>query len=183
MGRLELHCTLYSRPRSGLCEAVDLRLFRTLGDHRCPLLSIGSPAGTDPARTGFRSRLVADAFGAPVLRDQGPIRPAGRGEADHAASSSSSGPFRQCVQARARQAAAHREVDRGCPLDTRLDRPTWHASATSYRRTRRRPTRPCGRTAVGSFSWARDGRRRFARQASAGGSAKAPRPLRPGRRR
>jgi hypothetical protein len=29
-----------------------------------------------------RSRLVADAFGAPVLRDQGPDRPAGHGKAD-----------------------------------------------------------------------------------------------------
>jgi hypothetical protein len=31
---------------------------------------------------GFRSRSVADAFGAPVLRDQGPDRPAGHGKAD-----------------------------------------------------------------------------------------------------
>jgi hypothetical protein len=29
-----------------------------------------------------RSRLVADAFGAPVRRDQGPDRPAGHGKAD-----------------------------------------------------------------------------------------------------
>jgi hypothetical protein len=32
---------------------------------------------------GFRSRLVADASGAPVLRDQGSDRPAGHGKADH----------------------------------------------------------------------------------------------------
>ena len=31
---------------------------------------------------GFRARPVADAFGAPVLRDQGPDRPAGHGKAD-----------------------------------------------------------------------------------------------------
>jgi hypothetical protein len=31
---------------------------------------------------GFRSRLVADASGAPVLRDQGPDRPAGHGKVD-----------------------------------------------------------------------------------------------------
>ena len=31
---------------------------------------------------GFRSHLVADASGAPVLRDQGPDRPAGHGKAD-----------------------------------------------------------------------------------------------------
>jgi hypothetical protein len=38
--------------------------------------------GPSAARWGFRSRLVADAFGAPVLRDQGPDRPAGHGKAD-----------------------------------------------------------------------------------------------------
>jgi hypothetical protein len=31
---------------------------------------------------GFRFRLVADSSGAPVLRDQGPIGPAGLGKAD-----------------------------------------------------------------------------------------------------
>jgi hypothetical protein len=31
---------------------------------------------------GFQSRLVADACGAPVLRDQGPDRPAGHGKAE-----------------------------------------------------------------------------------------------------
>jgi hypothetical protein len=37
-----------------------------------------------PQRVGvFRSRSVADACGAPVLRDQGPDRPAGHGKADH----------------------------------------------------------------------------------------------------
>jgi hypothetical protein len=30
----------------------------------------------------IRSRLVADAFGAPVLRDRGPDRPAGHGNVD-----------------------------------------------------------------------------------------------------
>jgi hypothetical protein len=76
VGRFELHCTLYSRPRPGVCEAVELRLFRTLGDRGYPLLSIGSPAGTDPARTAsgrVRSRMP---FGAPVLYDHGPV---GRG--------------------------------------------------------------------------------------------------------
>jgi hypothetical protein len=34
---------------------------------------------------GFQSRPVADAFGAPVLRDHGPDRPAGHGKADHKA--------------------------------------------------------------------------------------------------
>jgi hypothetical protein len=34
------------------------------------------------SRLGVRSRLVADAFGAPVLRDQGSDRPAGHGKAD-----------------------------------------------------------------------------------------------------
>jgi hypothetical protein len=70
VGRFELHCTLYSRPRPGVCEAVELRLFRTLGDRGYPLLSIGSPAGTDPSADRVRSRPVADA-----IRRSGPLRP------------------------------------------------------------------------------------------------------------
>jgi hypothetical protein len=43
------------------------------------------PAGCvcPPCTGGLRSRSVADASGAPVLRDQGPDRPAGHGKADH----------------------------------------------------------------------------------------------------
>jgi hypothetical protein len=44
------------------------------------------PCGPGAPRTqhgqGVRSRLVADASGAPVLRDHGPDRPAGHGKAD-----------------------------------------------------------------------------------------------------
>jgi hypothetical protein len=38
--------------------------------------------GPSTDRAGVRSRLVADVFGAPVLRDKGPDRPAGHGKAD-----------------------------------------------------------------------------------------------------
>jgi hypothetical protein len=55
VGRLELHCALSFHPRPEACEAVKLRLFGTLGGRRCPLLSIGSRADTDPVRTGSRS--------------------------------------------------------------------------------------------------------------------------------
>jgi hypothetical protein len=53
----------------------------------CPLLSAvvhGSPFGCGPStdRTGFRSRPVADASGAPVPPRPGTDRPAGHGKAD-----------------------------------------------------------------------------------------------------
>ena len=44
--------------------------------------ALGPWCGTDPARTEARSRPVADAGGAPVLRDQGPDQPAGHGTAE-----------------------------------------------------------------------------------------------------
>jgi hypothetical protein len=48
-----------------------------------PAENLGFPLRCGPsADHGFWSRLVADAFGAPVLRDQGPDRPAGNGKAD-----------------------------------------------------------------------------------------------------
>jgi hypothetical protein len=56
-----------------------LRVRRMCGDRSCLLLSTVRPSAADPARTSTTaprrrlSRLVADAFGAPVLRDQGPI--------------------------------------------------------------------------------------------------------------
>jgi hypothetical protein len=43
----------------------------------------------------FRSRLVADAFGAPVLRDQGTDRPAGHGKVDPLKSGGSSSRVRR----------------------------------------------------------------------------------------
>jgi hypothetical protein len=63
----------------------DLRLQHACGVRSCPLLSVVHRSAADPARTerGFRSRPVADASGAPVLRDQRPDRPAEHGKADH----------------------------------------------------------------------------------------------------
>jgi len=76
VGRLELHCTLYSRPRSGLCEAVDLRLSEpsvTTGVRCCP--SVLPPArtqrgpGSGPvwSRTpsALRSSATRDRIGQP----------------------------------------------------------------------------------------------------------------------
>jgi hypothetical protein len=51
----------------------------TAGDRRCPG---ASRATRTPARTEGPIRPVADASSAPVLRDQGPDRPAGHGNAD-----------------------------------------------------------------------------------------------------
>jgi hypothetical protein len=79
VGRLELHNAGLRRPRSGGTRPSDLRNRRTFGDRSCPLLSAVYRSAADLARTdeGLRSRPVADAFGALVLHDQGPIgRPA-----------------------------------------------------------------------------------------------------------
>jgi hypothetical protein len=52
----------------------------TVGGRSCPC---GSQSAHGPrADRGVRSRTVADASGAPVLRDQGPIGPAGHGKDD-----------------------------------------------------------------------------------------------------
>src|SRR5215211_3440968 len=51
VGRLELHCALVRRPRSGSYRRVELRFLRSLGDRLCPWLSVASPAVADPART------------------------------------------------------------------------------------------------------------------------------------
>jgi hypothetical protein len=71
--RLELICARLRHPRSEGCRSSDLRFRLTFGDRSCPLLSAVHPSAADPARTEerFRPRRVADAFGAPVLRDQG----------------------------------------------------------------------------------------------------------------
>ena len=51
----------------------------TVGDHSCPC---GPSAPRIQYGPRVRFRPVADAFGAPVLRGQGPDRPAGNGKAD-----------------------------------------------------------------------------------------------------
>jgi hypothetical protein len=62
-----------------------LQFLLTFGDRWCPLLSTLCLSGTDPARTdGVPSRLVADASGAPALRDQGSDRPTRQGKVDTA---------------------------------------------------------------------------------------------------
>ena len=43
VGRLELHCALVRRPRSGSYRKAELRFLRSLGDRFCPWLSIASP--------------------------------------------------------------------------------------------------------------------------------------------
>jgi hypothetical protein len=55
---------------------LDRRVGPVSGDH----CFVGKPLQT--GRHAFRSRPVADASGAPVLRDQGPDRPAGHSKAD-----------------------------------------------------------------------------------------------------
>jgi hypothetical protein len=74
-GRLKLHVACLRRLRSGAYRWSHLWVLGTFSDRSCPLLSAVRRSAADPARTewSFRSRLVADAFGAPVLRDQGPI--------------------------------------------------------------------------------------------------------------
>jgi hypothetical protein len=75
VGRLELHVACLRRLRPGAYRSSHLWVLGTFSDRSCPLLSAVRRSAADPARTewSFRSRLVADAFGAPVLRDQGPI--------------------------------------------------------------------------------------------------------------
>jgi hypothetical protein len=71
-------------PRLGAHKPSYLRFLLTFGDRWCPLLSAVCPsAATQHGPTAFRSRLVADACGALVLRDQGPDRLAGYGNAKH----------------------------------------------------------------------------------------------------
>ncbi len=64
----------------GLCLVMQLGAWRPLvtADARARPLRHGPIA----AQEGFRSRPVADAIGAPVLRDQGSERPTGHGKAD-----------------------------------------------------------------------------------------------------
>jgi hypothetical protein len=71
---------------------------------RRPILYSLIPGGRGACREhGFRSRPVADAIGAPVLRDQGPDRLAGHGKADQrlaqtASLSSISARHRELIQ-------------------------------------------------------------------------------------
>jgi hypothetical protein len=51
VGRLELHCALVRRPRSGSYTKAELQFLRSLGDRFYPWLSIASPTVADPART------------------------------------------------------------------------------------------------------------------------------------
>jgi hypothetical protein len=74
VGRLELHAARLRHTRSGGCRHTDLRFFCTFGTaraRRCP--SFSSLLRTQRGPRGLRSRPVAGACGAPVLRDQGPI--------------------------------------------------------------------------------------------------------------
>jgi hypothetical protein len=48
VGRLELHCALVRRPRSGSYRKAELRFLRSLGDRFCPWLSIASPNRCGP---------------------------------------------------------------------------------------------------------------------------------------
>jgi hypothetical protein len=81
VGRLELHFACLTCTRSGGCRPSNLRFRRTFGDRSCPPLSTVCRSAADPARTKA-ARLVADACGARVLRDQGPDGPAGNGKVD-----------------------------------------------------------------------------------------------------
>jgi hypothetical protein len=67
----------------GLCQAFELGGRQSVVPS-CTRSSRGVVASpvSNLVSIGFRSRLVADAIGAPVLRDQGPDRPAGHGKAD-----------------------------------------------------------------------------------------------------
>jgi hypothetical protein len=73
VGRLELHCALVRRPRSGSYTKAELQFLRSLGDRFYPWLSIASPTVADPARTRATTASAgsgpsgADAPGAPVL--------------------------------------------------------------------------------------------------------------------
>jgi hypothetical protein len=73
VGILELHCGCLPRPRSGGHRSGHLRFLR----RPVSALACCCPRFTPRMRTQHgprgRSRLVADASGAPVLRDQGPI--------------------------------------------------------------------------------------------------------------
>jgi|SRR5215218_6988290 hypothetical protein len=106
----------------------------TVGDHSCPC---GPSAPRIQYGPRVRFRPVADAFGAPVLRGQGPIGRPGTGKADASLDESDhllpkpdrallspgkmgkgTGRVRHCVV-------------RGCPLGTGQDRCEWQASGTA----------------------------------------------------
>ena len=71
---------------------------------------------------GFRSRPVADAPGAPVLRDQGPIGRPGTARPIQALP-----PYMPYTDQRRWTTVS----DRGCPLGTDNDRCEWHGSGTA----------------------------------------------------
>jgi len=74
VGRLELWPACWSSPWCRLRWRADLRFLSTRGDRSCLLRSPTCRLRVCPPCTGgLRSRPVADASGAPVLRDQGPI--------------------------------------------------------------------------------------------------------------
>ena len=74
VGRLELHCALVRRPRSGSYTKAELQFLRSLGDRFYPWLSIASPTVADPART---RATTAPAGSGPLrrgrLRRSGPL--------------------------------------------------------------------------------------------------------------
>jgi hypothetical protein len=67
-GRLELHCALVRRQRSGSYRKAELRCLRSLGDRFCPWLSIASP----PLRTR-RGPGLARPRQAPVPQARAPL--------------------------------------------------------------------------------------------------------------
>src|SRR5918999_2162046 len=94
-----------------------------------------SRPATDPARTEARSGLVADASGAPVLRDQGPIgrpgtaRPMQASTVDHLLAKSDRPPLLPVGLGNGAGRGGFAVV-RGCPLDTEVVRLMWHVSGT-----------------------------------------------------
>jgi hypothetical protein len=94
VGRLELWAVSRDAAWSRLWVRADLRFLATRADRSCPLHSPTYHSRVYPLCTaGFRARLVADAFGAPVLPDPGPCWPAGHGRPMQASSWNRLGAF------------------------------------------------------------------------------------------
>jgi hypothetical protein len=112
-----------------------LRFFRSRGDCPCPLHSPTCRSDVYPPWTGgLRSLLVADAFGAPVLRDQGTDRPAGHGKADPSLDPLHAMQFPPPLLPQVRSSKLGQPAstsDRGCPLDTARVRCLWHTDGTA----------------------------------------------------
>jgi hypothetical protein len=110
----------------------------TAGDRDCPLLVAGLWPRCGPARglaLAFRSRPVADASGAPVLRDQGPIGRPGTARPMQALTSDyllpkPDGAGAPAVEVVNNTGHGHHGVVRECPLGTGQDCSEWHASST-----------------------------------------------------